>query len=82
MQDINEYVMNRLNAKTNIERRPSSWPKLNQLLFDLGSDTEKEEDVNYVKQKIAELDKQFDLGLYLFNIIILYKNVFHNLMVS
>ena len=64
--------MNRLNAKTNIERRPSSWPKLNQLLFDLGSDTEKEEDVNYVKQKIAELDKQFDLGLYLFYIIIVY----------
>ena len=64
--------MNRLNAKTNIERRPSSWPKLNQLLFDLGSDTEKEEDVNYVKQKIAELDKQFDLGLYLFHIIIVY----------
>ena len=60
--------MNRLNAKTNAERRPSSWPKLNQLLFDLGSDTEKEEDVNYIKQKIAEVDKQFDLGLYLFRI--------------
>ena len=81
MQDINEYVMNRLNAKTNIERRPSSWPKLNQLLFDLGSDTEKEEDVNYVKQKITELDKQFDLGWYLFNIIVVYVP-YNILMVS
>ena len=65
--------MNRLNAKTNAERRPSSWPKLNQLLFDLGSDTDKEEDVSYVKQKIAELDKQFDLGSYLFRIDVLYS---------
>ena len=65
--------MNRLNAKSNAERRPSSWPKLNQLLFDLGSDTEKEEDVNYVKQKIAELDKQFDLGSYLFGTNSLYS---------
>ena len=73
--------MNRLNAKTNIERRPSSWPKLNQLLFDLGSDTEKEEDVNYVKQKIAELDKQFDLGLYLFYIIIVYVPYNDGLMI-
>ena len=64
--------MNRLNAKTNAERRPSSWPKLNQLLFDLGSNTEQEEDVNYIKQKIAELDKQFDLGSYLFGISSLY----------
>ena len=66
--------MNRLNAKTNAERRPSSWPKLNQLLFDLGSDTDKEEDVNYIKQKIAELDKQFDLGWYFFRI---YSFLFH-----
>ena len=65
--------MNRLNAKTNTERRPSSWPKLNQLLFDLGSDTDKEEDVSYVKQTIAELDKQFDLGSYLFRISSLYS---------
>ena len=68
--------MNRLNAKTNAERRPSSWPKLNQLLFDLGSDTEKEEDVNYIMQKIAELDKQFDLGSYLFRINSLYSIIF------
>ena len=65
--------MNRLNAKTNAERRPSSWPKLNQLLFDLGSDTDKEEGVNYIMQKIAELDKQFDLGSYLFRINSLYS---------
>ena len=71
--------MNRLNAKTNAERRPSSWPKLNQLLFDLGSNTEQEEDVNYIKQKIAELDKQFDLGSYLFGINSLY--FFNNLIV-
>ena len=68
--------MNRLNAKTNAERRPSSWPKLNQLLFDLGSDTDKEEDVSYVKQKIAELDKQFDLGSYLLRINSLYSIYF------
>ena len=74
--------MNRLNAKTNAERRPSSWPKLNQLLFDLGSDTDKEEGVNYIMQKIAELDKQFDLGSYLFRINSLYSiNLFHNLIV-
>ena len=73
--------MNRLNAKTNAERRPSSWPKLNQLLFDLGSDTDKEEDVNYIMQKIAELDKQFDLGSYLFRINSLYSINFHNLIV-
>ena len=65
--------MNRLNANTNTERRPSSWPKLNQLLFDLGSDTDKEEDVNYIKQKIAELDKQFDLGLYFSAFIVFYS---------
>ena len=65
--------MNRLNAKTNAERRPSSWPKLNQLLFDLGSDTDEEEGVNYIMQKIAELDKQFDLGSYLFRINSLYS---------
>ena len=56
--------MSKLNSKTNKERRPNSqWPKLNQLLFDFGMSDEKlEENVNYVKRKIAELDNQFDLG--------------------
>ena len=59
--------MNKLDAHNNAERRPPSWPKLNQLLFDLGSDVAKEEDVEYVKNYIAALDKQFDLGLFAFS---------------
>ena len=57
--------MSKLNSKTNKERRPNAqWPKLNQLLFDFGmSDEKREEDVEYVKNKIIELDHQFDLGL-------------------
>ena len=57
--------MSKLNSKTNKERRPNAqWPKLNQLLFDFGMSDEKlEEDVEYVKRKIIELDRQFDLGL-------------------
>ena len=57
--------MGKLDAKTNAERRPKgAWPKLNQLLFDFGSNTSREEDVDYVKKKIDELDRQFDLGLF------------------
>ena len=52
-------------SKTNADRHtPSGWPKINQLLFDLGSEEAKEEDLEYVKNKITELDRQFDLGLY------------------
>ena len=64
MQDINEFVIFKLDKHTNAERRPNTaWPKFNQLLFDLGSDREEEEDIEYVKSKIAEFDQQFDLGL-------------------
>ena len=57
--------MSRLNANNNTGRRPKhAWPKLNQLLFDFGSDVSKEEDVEYIKKKIMELDAQFDLGLF------------------
>ena len=57
--------MSKLNSSNNANRHPNkSWPKLNQLLFDLGSDEDKEKDVEYVKQKIMELDQQFDLGVF------------------
>ena len=58
--------MSRLDSKNSKERRPNAqWPKLNQLLFDFGMSDEKlEEDVEYVKGKIVELDRQFDLGLF------------------
>ena len=58
--------MSKLNAQTNKERRPNAqWPKLNQLMFDFGMSDEKlEEDVEYVKSKIVELDRQFDLGKF------------------
>ena len=55
--------MSKLETKTNAERRPKgAWPKLNQLLFDLGSNISKEENVKYVMKRITELDRQFDLG--------------------
>ena len=63
MQDINEYVLSKLNATNTKDRRPTRrWPKLNQLLFDLGVlESKQEEDVNFVRQKILELEQQFDL---------------------
>ena len=64
---MNEFIMKRVNYTTNTERRRNwpTWPKLNQLLFDFGMSSEKlEEDVEYVKSKIVELDRQFDLGLF------------------
>ena len=52
-------------SKTNADRHTQSgWPKINQLLFDFGSEEAKEEDLEYVRNKIIELDRQFDLGLY------------------
>ena len=68
--------MSRLDSKTNKERRPNAqWPKLNQLLFDFGMSDEKlEEDVEYVKGKIVELDRQFDLGLFAVAVIFSKKN--------
>ena len=58
--------MSKSNSTTNKERRPNrKWPKLNQLLFDFGVlETKQEEDVEYVRNKITELDQHFDLGLF------------------
>ena len=61
-------MISKLDANSSVARRPNTkWPKLNQLLFDLGSDVDKEEEVEYVKNYIIELDKQFDLGLFAFS---------------
>ena len=50
-------------SKTNADRRPNrAWPKINQLLFDFGLEESKQEDPEYVRKKIIELDQQFDLG--------------------
>ena len=59
-------MISKLNATNNTQRRPNrKWPKLNQLLFDFGVLEEKqEESIQFVKNKITELDQQFDLGLF------------------
>ena len=66
LQNINEFVISKLNATNNTQRRPNrKWPKLNQLLFDFGVLEEKqEESIQFVKNKIIEIDQQFDLGLF------------------
>ena len=37
----------------------------NQMLWDLGLDAKRMEDVAMVEQKIAELEEEFDLGIYI-----------------
>ena len=37
----------------------------NQMLWDLGLDAKRMEDVDMVAQKIAELEEEFDLGSYI-----------------
>ena len=67
-----------MNATTSKQRRPNrKWPKLNQLLFDFGVlEAEQEEDVEYVRNKIMELDQHFDLGLFAIVAYAIPTNIF------
>ena len=59
--DINQYAKNKINP--NVKRRPKAIIDKNQQLWDLGLSATEMEDVEKVKQKIEELDKQMDLVL-------------------
>ena len=61
--DINDYA--RDYAAKDTKRHPKAFAGKNQLLWDLGMTTYSMENVELVKKKIDELDKQFDFVLLL-----------------
>ena len=59
-QGINEYVQTIVKTQKP-KRNPQSWFGKNEMLWDLGLPPADMEDVNLVKAKIKEVEKNFDV---------------------
>ena len=62
-QDINAFVSENQNKSVDKIKLIKPFPKLNQLMHDLGLLHAHTKSAQVIKKKISDLDQQFDLGM-------------------